>query len=225
MQHPKTGEPLAILGWRNNGQPIMPILGASEDDDEVSTDASGTVANEVTPSEGVDETPEQTASDTVARGEYEKLMQRMKNADKRADAAEAKAKSYEDKDKSELELAQSRLAEIETENAQLAEAVRTQALENAFLKSNSVKWHDPRLALAQVNLDGVVKDDGEIDETALASAISVLAKDKPFLVKNDESSDDGEDKPVSGLKANGPKKDKKQLDREKLLMKYPALRR
>jgi len=41
MTHPRTGAPLRPLGYRANGRPIWPIMGASEDDGDEGGDDSG----------------------------------------------------------------------------------------------------------------------------------------------------------------------------------------
>ena len=166
--------------------------------------------------------------EAVTREEFDKLFARMQAADRRATAAEQKAKQYEDKDKTELEKASGRVTELESENAALKEQLNTVRRENAFYGNNSVTWHNPSLAIKELDWDGVVKEDGDIDAAALKRAIEALSKSMPFLVKTEET---GKGKtppagPPTGTPAGSGKQNGKQSDnRDALLKKYPALRK
>jgi hypothetical protein len=201
---------LVLMGGEGEADPENDP--ASKGDDEGASKEDGDKPAEGTP---------------ISKEEFDKLFARMQAADRRASEAEKKAKQYEDKDKSELEKASGRLAELEAENkAVKAELLRVKK-ENAFFASNSVTWHDPDLAVKQLDWEGVVKDDGEVDAPALRRAIEALSKSKPFLVKTD----DGKGKLPAGNGStgapagSGKQTEKTNTDRDKLLRKYPALRR
>lgn len=179
--------------------------GEDEDSDDDDTDSKGTA--------------------TVSREEYEKAIARMKAADRAKTAAEAKAKQYEDKDKNALELATQRIEELEKNLADKDAVLRTQGLENAFFASNTVTWHNPQLALKELEMEGVQNDDGEIDRKALKRAIENLAKQQPYLVKK-EAEDGGKGgKGPTGSNPGGKPLGKGEADRQKLEKKYPAIRR
>jgi hypothetical protein len=163
-------------------------------------------------------------TETVSREEYEKALNRMKAADRAKTAAEAKAKQYEDKDKNALELATQRIEELEKAVKEKDTVLRTQGLENAFFASNTIVWHNPQLALKELELDGVQNDDGEIDRPALKRAIEKLAKSQPFLVKKDGEENTGKNG-RTGSNPSGKPLGKGEADRQKLEKKYPAIRR
>jgi hypothetical protein len=162
--------------------------------------------------------------------ELEKVKRRMKAADRRAAEAERKAREYEDKDKTDLELATKKASELETENEKLQGQLRVLTQERYFLGSNTVTWHDPEIAMSKIKWDDIIDEDGEVDKTSLERAIKDLAKSKPFLVKSDNPSDEG-GKPADnagqasgGKVGSGKKQTKQELDREQLLRRFPALR-
>lgn len=173
---------------------------------------------------GEDDDSDSKKNATVSREEFEKLLNRMKAADRAKTAAEAKAKQYEDKDKNALELATQRIEELEKAVADKDTVLRTQGLENAFFASNTVTWHNPNLALKELDLDGVQDDEGNIDRAVLKRAIEKLAKAQPFLVKKEGDNPNGK-QGKSGNNPGGGSGDKTAADRKALEKKYPAIRR
>lgn len=153
-------------------------------------------------------------------------------ADRRAREAEGKVKEYDDRDKSELQRAQDRVTELETENASLRDANKQTSLRSAFLGHTSVTWADPEdafdLAMSKYGLkDLEVNEAGTVkDKKALGKLISDMAKDKSYLVKPKEGQgqDDAGKRQASGGSFNGGsgKNDGKSTD--KLAQKYPAMR-
>jgi hypothetical protein len=165
----------------------------------------------------------------VTREEFQKLFQRMQAADRRASTAETKLKEKEKAELGDLERAQRDAKEAQDKLKEVQGDLQTERLHNAFLASNTVTWHDPTIAMGMLDLDGVQKDDGTIDHKALKAGITALAKEKPFLVKTEEEGQGGGRKtgptgqPIGT--GGGSKDGKENADREKLVRKYPALRR
>lgn len=160
----------------------------------------------------------------VTQEEYDRLLARMQAADRAKSQAELKVKEYEDKGKGELELAQSRVAELEAANAELSSALTTAKRDQAFLVNNTVKWHDPKLAMQQVEWDGVVNEDsGAINDAVLKKAIEALAKQRPYLVATEDTGKPA-GSPSGAPIGNGKPNDPKAVNREALMKKYPALR-
>lgn len=134
---------------------------------------------------------------------------------------------------SEQEKIDKRIKELEESDTAKSQKLQKLVINNAFLASNDVTWHDPETALSLLDTSGfeIVEDKNGIptvkDKKAFATAIAKLAEDKPYLVKT--PSEDGE-KP--GPKAwNGktgdapkPKTSEKAAERARLEQKYPALR-
>lgn len=108
-------------------------------------------------------------------------------AERAAQAAQAKLKEIEDKDKSELERTTERVAQLEQEKAKADEEIAKLRLENAFLAANEVEWHEPEeaLMLAQTGgyLEGVIKEDGTVDKAKLKTKLAQMAEKKKHLVK------------------------------------------
>lgn len=151
--------------------------------------------------------------------------ERMKAADRRATEAEKKAKEYEDKDKSELERATGRVKELEESVSTKDKEIRGLRLQNAFLASNDITWHDPDLAVQHADLSEVLNEDGTVDKKALKKALEALKTEKPFLVK-EASGDNGNQGAQGASGANvgaNSTKTKKVADEEALRKKYPSL--
>lgn len=189
----------------------------TDDDDNDDEDGDSKDSKKKTDSDGSDD-------------ELEKLRRRMKAADRRASAAEQKVKEFENKDKDQLEVAAERIKELESALSEKDNVLRKQGLENAFYASNTVTWHNPSLALKELDLEDVQDDEtGEIDRAALKRSIEKLAKAQPYLVKSDADSN-SKDKPKgkSGSNPGGSPQGNnggKDADRAALERKYPALRK
>jgi hypothetical protein len=194
------GQPLFV---DDSGRPVYLGRGADGTDDDGEDDGdSGTEDDTDGDAEGGDKGEKDKKPGAEADAEV--LRKRMKAADKRAQAAEQRVKDLEDKDKSELEVAKRKLEEATKRADELAEKVKAKALENAFLSTNDITWHDPDDALAAAQrhnlLEGVQDEDGEVDKTKLAAALKALAKKKPHYVKKDNTEEDTE----AANKAKGP---------------------
>lgn len=172
----------------------------------------------------------------VSRDEFNKVMDRMKAADRRADAAERKVRDFEDKDKDKNEVLERDLSEATEKVSSLESRVLTLNLENAIMAEASGRFHDLRDVVSNIDIDDVTDDDGEVDKKALKKAVDSLAKSKPYLLvessKNgdgDGDEEDGDEDEGSGSPSGTPQnKDKgkgKGIDKAYLAKKYPALRR
>jgi hypothetical protein len=139
--------------------------------------------------------------DTVSKADLERMEKRMKAADKRAADAEKRLKEIDDAKKGDLEKAQDKVTELETENTTLRESLQSERLNNAFLSANKHTWHKPsaalKLAQSEGFLDGVVGEDGTVDNKALSSALDKLAKEHDYLTKPREGAG------ASGESGNG----------------------
>ncbi|QLF84498.1 scaffolding protein [Microbacterium phage Rie18] len=125
--------------------------------------------------------------------------------------------------------------ELTKSNEKLTAANQKLMLENAFLKEAGFDWVDPEAALRLADLSTVEYDEKQGKAIGLNSALTKLAKDKPYLLKpkaDDEGDgkDDKDGKPAPRRTGQAPRGGtQKQSDaaaREaKLRAKYPALRR
>lgn len=236
------------LGYRRDGSPFYLIGGASPDDpsnddgsgaggnDSGSGDGGGS-GSEGTGGDGTGNGADGNNSDTVAKAEYEKVLERMKAADRNAAAAAAKLKELEEKDLSEQEKVAKRLPELEQQVTVLAEENKGLKAKVAFLESSTHSWHDPEAALKLVDLTGVYNDEGELDKKALKKAMDDLAKEKTFLVKSSADNGGGGKGGQNGASGNGSGQGSSGsnvggggrggngngLDEAALRKKYPAL--
>lgn len=119
--------------------------------------------------------------------------------------------------------------ELESSHQKLQEGMQKLVLENAFLRSNEYKFHNPETALRLADLSQIEIVEGvngfELkDPKALKKALDDLVKGNPYLVK----SEDPEDKKNWQGKTGTPPKQKRENDDAaeiaKLRNKYPALR-
>lgn len=123
----------------------------------------------------------------------------------------ARLKEIEDKDKSDLEKAQSDLVKM-TKRAEEAEAAKDSETQGnltlrkqvAFMGNKLFAWHDPETALKLVEDHGEITiKDGKVE--GLEAAIKAMAKAKPFLVKtgNSGGTEGGEGGEGTGAATNG----------------------
>lgn len=231
-QRLKNTKPGTIIGYRRNGSPIFVIAGGSGTDAQPPVD--GTPPADGTPNPEGDgaTTGDNTGDKTPEPVDAEKALERMRAADRAKSAAEQalaqatqKLREYEDKDKTELEKAQRDAAEKQAALEQTQLQLKQAQVHNAFLLNNTYQWHNAERALSLLDLSDVtIADDGKV--TGLDKAIEALAKSDPYLLKpKDDTS--GSDLPPSGsnVGAGAPGSKGGKPDRDKLLDKYPALRR
>lgn len=231
-RHPLTGaaiEPVGVV----NGKVIWPVMGGAPDDPDDPDDKGGNPGASGTGGDGDDPDPDDPSGDTgdkVDRAELDKILARMKAADKRADEAQAALKKIEDAKKDDLTKATDELTEAKAEIENLQSTVRTLSLQNAFLTANKHKWHDADTALNlaenQGYLEDAIDDEGKVDKVRLAKALDRLAKEKPFLVDSGKGKEDDPGEPSgepAGTRSNNGKDSK--AEREKLRKRFPVLNR
>lgn len=228
------------LFFRKDGRPVFPIGGASPDDDSNGSGGSdaGTGDGSGSGSEGQQDNGDQGDGSgasgnkdepkVVSQADYDKLMQRMQAADRNQANLQAKLKEWEEKDLSEQEKALKRVPELEQTLTQAQEENKKLQAKVAFLGASEYTWHDPDVALSQVDLSQVYKEDGTIDKKALKKAMEDLAKEKSFLVKStadtkDDKQGGGGNGPSGAPVGSGKPNDKNKMDEASLRAKYPAL--
>jgi hypothetical protein len=106
LTHPRTGDPLTAVGVLR-GRPVWPVIGASPDD------PSNEPAPDSEPPATGDPQPDEDKLGDPGKAALKKEREEKRAAEKRASEAEAKLRAIEDKDKSELEIATARVAELE----------------------------------------------------------------------------------------------------------------
>lgn len=240
--HGRLGVPMGI---RPDGRFIFPIAGASPDDpsnDEGGTGGSGDGGGEGGSEgqgdkgdggsgEGADGNKD-GKGESISKAEYDKLMARMQAADRSKSEVEKKLKELEEKDLSEQEKALKLVPELQESVATLQKENQGLKAKVAFLGLDGFSWHDPDVALAQVDLSEVVGEDGTINKKELKKAAEVLAKDKAFLVKAATDDKDkgkngaggnGQGSSGSGVGSGGRGAGNNGVDEAALKAKYPAL--
>ena len=205
-------------------------MGQSPADEEGTEDGTGTTDSGAAPEGSTDSAGSEDTegkdprvkelSDEAARRRIEN-----KELKTQLDEAMKSLKAIEDKDKSEVERATARVAELEAKQAEMEASLQKERIEKAFLASNKYAWHSPDRALALVDLSEVnIDDDGAV--SGLDKALEKLAKSDPYLIKaTDDAGGSGAKTPSGTPAGSGSKGDKGAADREKLMVKYPALRR
>jgi hypothetical protein len=181
-----------------------------DDDDESGSGSAGDEAN------------------TVSREDFDKLRKQLSAADKAREDAQKRLKEIDDANKDELTKATERVTELEKEREAYRKDIADLRLQNAFLTAETdITWHDPGDALALAErkgyLDGVVGEDGTVNNKALTAKLKELAKASPHLVKtSDGTGSSGKTKEdpktptgskVGSKGGNGGSKDEKVLDR------------
>jgi Spy/CpxP family protein refolding chaperone len=189
LRHPITGDPIVPVGYRRNGAPIWPILGAAEDNSDADGDDTADEGSD-TGDDGEqdgDEGDAGTDDGTQALGDAgKKALDKMKaerNAARREarearralEAATAAAKPAEGD--------QPDAAAIEAEADRKATAKANQRILRAEVKVAAAgKLTDPSDALRLLDLTQFeVDDDGNVDEDEIAEAIDDLISKKPYL--------------------------------------------
>lgn len=231
----------AIIGYTNSNKPIFSIAGGAGDDeggDGDDEDGDEEDEEDEESSESGDESSEDEEDDEddkpVTREQLEKLERRMRAADRRADKAEAalrkERKSKQSKTKGDKDDPEK--VQISQERDSLREENTALSVQLAVLTTpDATKFHDPEDVLRFLSFDDLTDEDGNIDRDAVGDALTELAEKKPHLVrtstdKQDKDKDGDDDKPPpSGRQAGrGKQGGNKQLTREALAKKYPALR-
>lgn len=179
--HPHTGQTLSPVGFRKNGSPIWPIVGASEDDS-----AGDEGANDDESQEGDSEESEDSAD-----GDSEEIegADELGDAGKKAlDAMKAKWRAERDK-RRELERAQAKDGDDSEADKKAEQAI---ARANERIIKSEVKaaakgvLADAEDAYRFLDLDQFeVDDDGNVDEDEIAEAIQNLVTQKPYLAVQD----------------------------------------
>jgi len=212
------------LAWID-GRPVWPFAGAEgegEGDNATGTQGgtggAGSTQSGGTSDGGTSDKKDDAQSggqsssdDKVERSEFEAIKQKMIAADRRAEAAEKKAKEYEDKDKGELEKATERAEAAEKRVQALEDELADMRLNQAMLTDPNYgadKWHDVEDVLTR--LRKAVKDDGSsvtIAEDGTVKGVSAflkqLATNKKYLLKTAAQNAGGG---ASGDPANGDKR-------------------
>jgi hypothetical protein len=231
LVHPHTGVALEPLWTDKFGRVHWPILGASEDDGEEDKDRDGdSGADSDKDSDGgsgssEDKDKSKATGDEDLRKEAESLRERMKAADRRADAAEKRAREYEDKDKDKVEILERDLSEVTSERDTLKTEVADLRFANAFALHGKYTWQDPEIVLGILRKreEATLEDDGTIK--GLDKALDAIAKEKPYLLKGngDDEDDDKSDKdgpPRSGSATGSTKNKQGKPDEQKIRKKY-----
>lgn len=182
----------------------------TEDDAE---DAGGAADDAKKDDEKLDPRVKQLSDENAKRRNEAKALK------KQNDELAAKLKAIEDKDKSELDKATGGLTEAQAKAEQLAAKNQELLIQNAFLMDNKHSWANPKAALKLADLSEVeIDDEGTV--SGLREALDKLAKSDPYLLAR--AKDDEDDGPTGQPMGSRPRGNP---SRDKLLEKYPALRR
>lgn len=216
---------------------VGPIRGADgEGEGEGDTGRAGDVTTEGDPSKKITALTEEKDRHYAKRKDAE---QKAADLQRERDDLLKWKEEQENAKKSDLEKLQGNVDKLTKANETLQDTVNRLAVENAFHTANTVQWHNPKRALASLDLSDVKVENGKVDVNAIKAKIEQLAKDEPYLVKNgegeggnsnsgsgsDSSKDKGKKVSKTGTPPGGNDNDAgKGNDLESLAKKYPALR-
>lgn len=236
-RHPHTGNRLRAVFVREDGSPVWPVLGASEDDDKGGDNKPDEDADKGDDDKG-EKKPEKKDPNAERIAELEATIAQQRThlsqSDSKKSAIEKELQALKDKDLPEIERLKKELEAEKADRGKASDVLSSLARTNAFLNASQkakINWHD-----AEVAADQIKKADITIDEngvvTGMAEAVKKLVKDKPFLVDSGKKADDEEDEEGkkngpsgSGLGSGGTKKKgDKTIDKDELRRKYSALR-
>lgn len=162
----------------------------------------------------------------------ETIRKRMQAADRRAAEAERRLKEIEEKDLSEQQKKDRELEDLRSYREQSESEIASLSLQVSFLSVNDVQWHDPSIALSQVDLESIKGEDGKVDKKALKREIERLQKEKPYLVKDTGTGGDagggagggkGQGSSGAGVGSGTGGKKGGGLSEEELRRRYPSL--
>jgi hypothetical protein len=213
-------EPIAAL---EDGTLIYPIMGSEDDPEEQGDgdddegDSDNDDGDEDESEKDKDEKPKRRPkSKETPEQKVRRLNAENKARREELEAAQARLREIEDKDKSELEIVKRDFEEYKSKHESSEQRIQDLLVENAFLKLDRDKynWHDPDDVIDKIRKDVTITDDGEVD--GLEDAVKALAKSKPYLLKKkaedgEEGDDKGKRRPPrgpSGATLGGPKSPK-----------------
>lgn len=251
--HPLTGEqlaPIAFIGKNGIKKFVWPVLGGSQpagepgdgtagDGGAPGTDSTGggaegdgsgstgTGTEDGSSGGGPTETdPERLrAIAKAANNQAAQERHAKKAAELKAAEALAKLQAIEDKDRSELEIAQRDL-KTATEKVTGYEATISELrIANAFLTANKHTWQNPDSARKLADLSDVkIDDDGKV--TGLDKALDKLAKEHPYLLKPQGNGQGGQAPGSSGAPAGSTGSGHNAKDsRAAIAARFPAATR
>jgi len=187
LTHPHTGARIVPLGFRRNGAPIWPILGASEDDGDGDGDGDDPDAGDDAAGAGEGDGDRDGEAAPEALGDAGKqALDRMKSERNEARRENRRLKA-------ELEAATTPKAPdgdapdpeaLKAEGRREAIAEANQRVIRSEVKAAAVtaQFNDPADALQYIDLTQFeVDDDGNVDPEEIADAISDLLSKKPYL--------------------------------------------
>lgn len=196
LTHPHTGAPIRPLGYRRNGAPIWPILGASPDDEGVTgdgddADTDGGDGDGDDGDTGGDDGADQlgdAGKQALDRMKSERNDARRENRRLKAELDAAKNPPPADGETPDAE-------SIKAEARREAIAEANQRVVRAELKAAATgKLADPGDALTFLDLAQFEVDaDGNVDAEELTDAIDELLKKKPYLTAQGKRFEGGAD--------------------------------
>lgn len=171
---------------------IQKLYGAEGEDDDPAPESQADDDG------GDDDSDDDVSDDTFDRAYVEKIRQEAaakrvaaKTEKERADALEAELAAIKEAEMNDLEKATS-AAEKAAAKAAAAEA-RAEAAEAAMkqtaistavtLAAVEQNFQDPKDALSMISQDDLLDEEGEVSDKAVKSALTKLAKAKPYLLK------------------------------------------
>jgi hypothetical protein len=176
---PASGAPLRAIGFRTDGRPIWPVLGAAEDGGDTGDggnqggDTGDGGAEKTFTQADVDKLiGQRLARETAKYGDYDTYKA------SHAELEQLKAQNASELDKAKREAKAEGIAEVTTKvNGRLI-ASEARALASAM------EFHNPADAVGLVDLGSIrVSNDGEVDSEAIKALITALAKERPYLIR------------------------------------------
>lgn len=203
LRHPRTGLPLLPVGYRKDGRPIMPILGAGpeEDDDFEPDPGSGDPVDDDDDEDDSDEDDSDDADDTAgkwtppSKDEWETQQAALARANKQAKDRRLRIKELEKNGGKEPDEATLNARAEEIAGSTWKPLVVRSAAGSALAEAGLIGKPDRLVKLLDMDEIDVDPETGEID--GLSEQVADLRKEYPHLfrkrgTRNLDASDRGE---------------------------------
>lgn len=202
-------DPSALSGAPDTGVPS----GAGVGDGVVTPPEAGAQSGAETPA---------VVAETVSKADFERVVTQLRAADQKRTKAETDLAQLRDKDLPEMDKLRRDAEAFKQEVDRLKETVRSNAVQMAFLKENSIKWRDASAALKLADMSEVViNDDGTV--TGLKNAMEKLAKAMPFLVDDSTPAPNDNIANAGGVPPMNGRSGSQKPDTAGLASRIPAL--
>jgi hypothetical protein len=200
-----------------------------DDDDDDDDDADDKGKKPTAEQKRIEELAAENKRRRLKAAKQDKELKELQAQIQKLSGSKPSDKKDDDKADDKSDESTAKVTELETKLAEKDRLAEDLLIRLEFSTNTKHSWKNPKAALKLLDLSEVtIGDDGEIE--GLEDAIDALAKSDPYLLK-DEDDEDEDDKDKrkqtkTGQRSGGGRQRKTGVpNRDKLVAKYPALRR